>query len=319
MPEKEPLNIYIVGRGHSGSTLLELMLNRSANIAAMGEIDMLSLQQYRDHRTRWVGQCSCGARPHACEIWGQVLRLIEREHGVDLANRPFGWRLSDVGVEEEYGWRRPDAMLWYKAHRLVRTLSYGRHGLRPTPFTPLYRRWIHNRDFVVRHYARLRNVEAVVDASKDPLQMRDIVAHSHLPYKILFLTRDVRGLAWSAVRKQRSSAAEEAADWSRLNARILRLLEGVPPAHWTQVRYEALCGDPAGELARIHDFLGIERQPLSPAQELARRHTIAGNKVRYQVLDEVREDTAWREHLSAGQLAEIDRVARPVALRLGYD
>jgi hypothetical protein len=318
LASEQPTFVYIVGRGHSGSTMLELMLNRSRHIAAMGEIDMLALQIYRDHKTRWVGQCSCEERPNVCPHWRAVIDDIKKVHGFDLMNNPFRWRISDVGVEEEYGVRAPLAWLWYKFHRLVRSYAYQNEVPRATPWDSTYQGWIENRDFVATSYAKNRDVQAVVDASKDPLQMRDIAKYSKLPVKILFLTRDVRGLVWSAVKKKRLPALEEARSWTKLNKRTFNLLQGIDPSLWMQVKYEDLCADPEASLDQIHEFIGIPRASLAPLEEKARRHTIAGNRTRFRVLDEIREDLGWMENLDEADLRMIDREAGEMSTKLGY-
>lgn len=315
----DPTFVYIVGKGHSGSTMLELLLNRSTNVAAMGEIDMLALQIYRDERTRWVGKCSCGERPQNCPVWGKVIDDVRERSGVDLVRNPFGWRISDVGVEEEYGLKRPFTWASYKFHRAIRSLAYRGSGHRAGPFTAHYRQWIENRDHVARKFAELQGVEAVVDASKDPLQMRDIVAYSQLPVRILFLTRDVRGLAWSAVKRQRNTALREAKSWRSLNGRILQLLEGVDPKLWMQVSYEEICADVEGTMERIHEFIGVERRALTPEEERASRHTIAGNQTRLRDLGEIREDQAWRDGLSPTDINAVLSQAGSLATRLGYE
>ena len=319
MSSDNPILIYIVGRGHSGSTMLELLLNRSSNIAAMGEIDMLGLQIYRDQQTRWVGNCSCGSRPQACEYWGRIIGCVHQEFGVNMTTNPFGWRISDVGVEEEYGLRAPFAWSWYKFHRLVRTIAYRGNGQSAGPFTRIYRSWIENRDYVASKYASFRDVSAVVDSSKDPLQMRDIVAHSRLRVKVLFLTRDVRALAWSAVRKGRSSAKSEAASWAKLNNDILRFLRGIDTDLWMQVSYEQLCSDTEKYLDKIHRFIDLPRIALSHEEELDRRHTIAGNRTRLRALTTISEDQGWIDNLSAEQIDVIRSEAGSAARQFGYE
>ena len=313
-----PTFVYIVARGHSGSTLLELLLNRSKNIAAMGEIDMLGLQIFRDHRTRWIGQCSCGERVYECSHWGKIISRVKSTYGADLIASPFSWRISDVGLEEEYGFRRPLSMIWYKFHRLIRSIAYSTDAGNAGPFNSVYQRWIENRDFVSLNYARDRSVKVVVDASKDPLQMRDILKYSKMNVKVLFLTRDVRGLVWSAIKRQRLTLEQEARDWSRLNGRILRLLEHVSETDWLQVKYEDLCSDTDQEMLKIHEFIGVERDPLSPEEERLKRHTAAGNAVRFKDLKSVREDLAWKDNLSEQQLRKIDAIAGDMASKLGY-
>lgn len=314
-----PTFIYIVGRGHSGSTMLEILLNRNSKIAAMGEIDMLGLQIYRKEQTRWIGTCSCKSRPENCVIWSKVLSSIKLKHSADIIKSPFCWRISDVTTEEEYGFRRPIAWITYKLHRIIRTFLYTPKKTYNSPFSRLYLRWILNRDEVARAYAHVCGVEAVVDASKDPLQMRDIVAHSELPLKIIYLTRDVRGLAWSAVKKKRHNVIREAREWKKLNSRIIKLLEGVPKSMWHQVRYEDLCSSPSDTLNDIYKFIGLGNNLHTPAEEFEKRHTIAGNQTRFRPLNKIKEDLAWQENLSQQQLNAITNIAGDLAAELGYE
>ena len=317
-PTDSPTMVYIVGRGHSGSTMLELLLNRSRNIAAMGEIDMLALQIYRDNKTRWVGRCSCGSRPFDCKYWRAVLRDVASVYQKDIIAAPFSWRISDVGLEEEFGIHAPLSWMTYKFHRVLRTYAYAGPGHSVGPFERTYRNWIKNRDFVATSYANHRDVSGVVDASKDPLQMRDIVKYSKLKTKILFLTRDVRGLVWSALRKKRLTARQEAISWAKLNRRTYNLLKGVDPDMWMQVKYEDICANTEDSLEQIHKFLELPKQGLTPEEELARRHTIAGNRTRFRLLDEIKEDLGWRENLSHEDLRMVNEIAGDISSTLGY-
>ena len=313
----EPTVVYIVGRGHSGSTMLELLLNRSINVAAMGEIDQLGLQIYRDHRTRWTGMCSCGQRPFECEVWKQVIAAVKNSFGVDMVADPFEWKLSDIALEQEYGWQHPMAVAKYRTHRLLRMIARRVHVTLPPPFP--YQKWVSHRDFVARTYANVRGVEAVVDASKDAFQMRDLATFSELPVKVLYLTRDVRGLAWSSARQRRGSPAVEARRWVRENRRIMDMLDHIDSDRWYHVRYENLSTDVESELERIHQFIGVERQAVSPEEERSERHTIAGNRTRLRDLQEIREDRAWQDHLTADQVKAVEAIAGDVARKLGYD
>ena len=84
-----PFCVFIGARGHSGSTMLELLLNRRVTVAALGELDQLPLQIFRDGvRTRWVGECSCGERPMDCSIWGEIIRQTSADHGIGPITKP---------------------------------------------------------------------------------------------------------------------------------------------------------------------------------------------------------------------------------------
>ena len=129
VPAGSPTYIYIAGRGHSGSTLLTMLLARHRDVEAVGEMSLLSLQIARDETTRWVGRCSCGERPIDCSMWGKVLSDIESEEGVDFKSNPFAWRVSDVGMEEEYRgaapFRVPFVWLRNRFWRLIRADQLG--------------------------------------------------------------------------------------------------------------------------------------------------------------------------------------------------
>jgi hypothetical protein len=312
-----PLCIYIAARGHSGSTMFELLLNRYTEIAAVGEIDQLPLQIVRDGvDTKWVGLCSCESRPSDCEIWRAVFDRVSSDRDIDLSENPFALPVSDIGLSQEFGWGRPVEQVKFAMHRAVRGMSH-RLGLRLPPVFP-YRAWVRNRDLIYRVIAKKRGVSAIVDASKDAFQMSDLLRYSELSVKVLFLTRDVRGNVWSSVRRNDASAADEARNWASVNGQIYSRLKAMPQSSWMHVKYEDICSNTDVTMDRIMRFLGIDCRAVSPAEEQARRHTIAGNKVRFAPLNAIRHDQSWRENLSSQQIEEIRRIAGPLARTLNY-
>lgn len=316
---KKPTLVYIVGRGHSGSTLLELLLNRNDHVASMGEIDLLSLQLFRDENTRWIGRCSCGLRPYDCQMWGAIIKDVNKEFHVDMVAEPFSLRLSDVGTHEEFSSPGFREVIRYRSHRLIRTLFYNYGFSLPNILSTIYRDWITKRDFIAEKYAEYASADVVVDASKDHLHMVDINRYSKLPHKFIFLTRDVRGNVWSAIKREGVSAEKEAKDWARLNGRIVKVLRHIDKEKYIQVKYEDLCKNPDKELQRISEFVGIEYSTSSANDEIKKRHTIAGNKIRFKEISRIKQDLAWRDNLSKDDLSMVRRYAGPMANMLGYD
>jgi len=332
--DEQPTYIYIVGRGHSGSTLLTLLLARHPSVAAAGELANLSLQIFRDEHTRWVGSCSCGERPSDCPVWSDVMSRVQDTFGVDLESDPFGWRISDVGIEEEHRRAAPfrAPFYWFRNRfwRILRYLQYlGPVGLRG--IVSLYRpqkQWARNRSFVVRSFASVSKVSAVVDASKDPLDMRDLYENATLPVKVIFLTRDCRGNVWSMLKKlknvnrehQRDSRIVSAAKaWVTVNDRIWKLIQVIPETNWMQLKYEDICRNPAETLEALFDFLELQYVDILSKDDILQQHTIGGNRIRFtnQKL-EIREDTQWQEGLSSEDQQIIRQIALPVSEKLGY-
>ena len=73
--------IYITSRGHSGSTLLDLLISGHSSITSVGELKMLSVA---DRRRKL---CSChGLEPEACPYWSRVERELESRSGLCFAS-----------------------------------------------------------------------------------------------------------------------------------------------------------------------------------------------------------------------------------------
>jgi hypothetical protein len=64
-----PMYVYIMGRGHSGSTILDILLGSSAAIESIGEL--VSGAADPTH------VCSCGATPTNCTFWSRVRAEVE--------------------------------------------------------------------------------------------------------------------------------------------------------------------------------------------------------------------------------------------------
>ena len=79
--------IYIAGAAHSGSTLLDLMLNAHPEIVSVGEVLKLNRRTKRKKRSgrEKPALCSCGAPIAECDFWGRVDARIRQTDGATLA------------------------------------------------------------------------------------------------------------------------------------------------------------------------------------------------------------------------------------------
>ena len=65
--------IYIVGLSHSGSTLLDLLLNAHSNLASVGELKKFGPRILDPEKI-----CTCGKRPlDGCSFWPEVVSRLE--------------------------------------------------------------------------------------------------------------------------------------------------------------------------------------------------------------------------------------------------
>lgn len=79
--------IYIVGTAHSGSTLLDLMLNAHPEIVSVGEVLKINRPPKVRKSLGFKSACTCGAPSLGqCEFWSPVIRRIEETEGKTLAD-----------------------------------------------------------------------------------------------------------------------------------------------------------------------------------------------------------------------------------------
>lgn len=92
--------IYIAGTAHSGSTLLDLMLNAHPGIVSVGEVLKLNRRLgYRNPEKQIYTECSCGAPSlWACPFWSAVNAETLQAEGKSLADLDvLGLRDLDPG------------------------------------------------------------------------------------------------------------------------------------------------------------------------------------------------------------------------------
>lgn len=100
MMQRQKISIvYIVGRGHSGSTLLELMLGAHPAISSLGELKWLSQKKKSKGKNR-DERCSCGAlNIRSCSFWLGVDTELRAGHGLSLDSLDLRAVNSDTLVQ----------------------------------------------------------------------------------------------------------------------------------------------------------------------------------------------------------------------------
>ena len=67
--------VYIMGVGHSGSTLLQMLLSTHQDVVGIGEISLLIKNLLKsDSKINEWPQCSCGSKVTDCEFWADIIK-----------------------------------------------------------------------------------------------------------------------------------------------------------------------------------------------------------------------------------------------------
>ncbi|MEW6233121.1 MAG: sulfotransferase [Chloroflexota bacterium] len=305
---------YICAAGHSGSTLLDLLIGSHSAAESLGEVSHLAKNIALNTK------CSCGEPVRACSFWQRVIPELERRLNLEIWRRPYSLEL---------GFPKP-AVIRDRIHRSVRYktarkfflgLRYAelRYGL-PVPSLLLapVRRGITNNLTLYQTVRDLTGKQLVVDSSKDYLKGHGIYLTRPESTRIILLSRDGRGVLYSN-KKRGFDRAKSLRGWRNYYSRCLALLRRhVPPEAIVPVKYEELVQDPAAQLRRICHAVGIPFEAQMLEFSTHTHHITNGNDMRFATSSAIRADLAWQTRLNADDLALFESIAGRLNRELGY-
>jgi hypothetical protein len=243
-----PKLAYVMGAGHSGSTILGITLGNCEGFFYAGELEEWVMTA---DRPRWGGV-------DRQEFWTAVRDRVEGADGL------FGGAANRC-VERSSASFRID--LW-RARRRLR---------------PLYKQVAED---LIRAVADAAQARYVVDTSHFPLRARELRELPGIELYLIYLVRDPREVVASNTRELSPHEVAETR-WRRLtmNANLwltqllaLRTFQSHPRERRIFVRHEDFLADPQGVTRQILDMLGSDAA-LPDLQGLAVGAPLQGNQL----------------------------------------
>ncbi|GAK60446.1 hypothetical protein U27_00343 [Candidatus Vecturithrix granuli] len=283
--------IYIVGGGHSGSTLLDMLIGTAPEVVNLGEVYFFESYNYPGSDPKlyvvYSKMCACGEQFSDCSFWQAVNRkLPNRMHIIrynTLAeNVKITWNMASP-LPTRYSFRvstGDDATL-FEAIESV---------LRETGETPLY----------------------LLDSSKDPrrlVRLTQLFGSDKLV--VIHLIRDGRGYvnSYANTQKERVCVWGQkpqnflicAIKWILFNWMTRRYIK----KHKLQslhISYDLFCQNPAQYINILNERLSIHiPENYLGALNSTRYHTIHGNLMKFKGITSITHDKSWRRELSWGK------------------
>jgi hypothetical protein len=226
--------IFIASLGHSGSTLLDLILGSHPEIIGLGEVGR-SVAPKNEASDNQSQICSCGQAATECKFWGDVLTKLAHQTGATEQHR------YEIALD-----------------------SFSR---------------------------RFGSEKILVDSSKYLQWLRHLSKVDGLDLRVIFLIRDVRSFAISAIdnayRKRkagmnyRSMGAFKAfRHWHHENLKTAKYLANAN-LPFMGVGYEELCLAPDHTIPKICQFLDIPFEQRMIELAHSSSHVIRGNRMRH--------------------------------------
>ena len=314
MPERQL--VYLTGSGRSGSTLLDMALGRHSAIAALGEVHRLTVNAHREGR---AFGCTCGQPVSTCPFWVSVAEELSAETGIP-AERVFReWHVTDPAytdvrenedstnivenVPQRYPLSPNRLFMGLGSPFLLRTAG------RIFPDVRLHAKIARQSLALYDAVRRASGKPIVVDATKSVARLKGLQMAFDGPFRIIYLIRDGRAVAFARMKRQKLPMNKCAHIWLSEHRKISWALRGVPTESIIRVRYEDFCRNPRQELERLCRFFGVEleNQMLDFRTD---SHSIGGNPMRWRrdeskiVLNE-----EWKNAISTSQQDEFESIA----------
>lgn len=293
----ETKTICIVGAGHSGSTLLDLLLGSNSNICSIGEIGNW------DHYIEEDKVCSCGEPTSQCEFWADIHEKWQK----------YKTEKSDTGSVTDTRGGSINGFLSRQFYRFSFVASIALSKFITTKnlailFPNVFERIQNN--FKLFDYVREASKRPVIcDSTKSINRFRLFHLSQPKSTKAIFLSRDGRAVVASHVERRSADPAKVAKNWQFVNFYTRIMLRNLPTESHMHIRYEELCREPEKTLRKICSFIDCPFDSKMLMFSGASQHNIGGNRMRMNGVSEIQEDLKWRSILSAEQLQEFDKIA----------
>ena len=302
--------LYIAGSGRSGSTILANILGQIEGFFPVGEF------VYVWKRLVNEGTCSCGTRFGECEVWRPVL---ERAFG--------GTKSVDARAMDRV--QRTSTRPRY----IPLTFAKRGEGLLRSRWTEEYKEAL---GCLYREVSNVTGSRVIVDSSKLPLYGRVLGEVPGVERYVVHLVRDPRAVAYSWLRKKRSTPAgrglaympqhhpvESSLEWDLCNVAAEGLREDAP-GRYLMLRYEDFVEGPRQAVGRILSLVGEEPRSLPFVSERGvelrgPNHNVGGNPNRFRTGPvELRPDTEWTRRMNGGSRRLVTALTLPLLARFGY-
>jgi hypothetical protein len=306
-----PKVLYVFGAGHSGSTLLDVLLNRHPDIAGTGELHRLCLSP--ESRL-----CGCGELLTQCTWWQPVIARYAQMHAKDGEARQRLWADAPVSLPRD-GYATDLPFRFLEVAAVTGSAKLAELAFKYNATAAQYRRVIANSLDLCRAIADVHRVSVIVDSTKDPLRGKLLYMAAPLQVYCLYLVRDGRAVAASQMRREQVSMKTAAKAWVGVNRKVMHALRSVTKYQKMTLRYEDLCSDPVKSVNQIYRWLDLREVATADLAQSAHEpaHEIPGNPMLFNGVRQIRMDDRWRNELDAGQLRVFRKIAGSMNARFG--
>jgi len=282
--------VYIAGAGHSGSTLLDLILGSQKEIESVGEI--IQLGDYVENDKK----CTCGKTISQCEYWKENIKSYKQLSEIDKCSL---FNMSPYANKKErlnFIFNFPSVFIDKQS-----IIDYG----------------LKNYNLFTSILKNSEKKSIIVDSSKDAMRALKLYLSGLFNIKIIYLFRDGRAFIESKKRKNKDpnreyeqyrGAAIETLSFITTHIARWRVLKPIPKQNVFVTTYRDLACRPSYILNTICRFIGVkfDEETLDSSSSKyfsnIRHHNIDGNRLRFTYIDKIEFKKKWPTELKKSEI-----------------
>lgn len=300
--------VYVMGAGHIGSTILDIVLSSHPQLESLGEVSKF-------HRFGWLPdenrKCACGLSVYNCQFWTKV-----RQEWIDMTGSEDAKRYMHLQPRFE---RTRSAWARLLRNKLNRT--------------PDFTEYLQGTEALYRAIKQTGGKKYLVDSSLTPKRAYAQTMNPNIDLYLIHLVRDGRGVIWSLMKPNKKIPARVYIPapphrttnyWISANLQSAWVYRSVEEQKRIMIRYEDFVTNTSMILSQIGALIGEDLDGLIKNTKLTItnqvRHTVGGNRVRFQKDEDISitPDFTWMQNLSQKDRSLFWRRAGWLARRFGY-
>jgi len=285
--------IFILGTGHSGSTLIDMILGTSPETFSAGELAFFShyvTQTPHKKIDKNIGYtCTCGKSVQDCSFWKRVNKkinepwpIIKNRGSIDTYKiflnilNPFEKKLSfNTNISSN---KKVYDTIYQEAKKTKPRLKY------------------------------------IIDSSKDPRRLYEILKDTSINNKdiyVLYLYRNAESYLNSYKKDIKTISGVQPRnmfitliEWAAVHVASRRMIRKYKLKHRV-ITYSSFCNNPLGHVSNLKQFLNIKIYDKNIIKRVntSHYHNIHGSLSRFYDYDAIREDVSWKNNLSLTEKA----------------
>ena len=272
--------VYILGAGHSGSTLLNLLLNGHSQILGLNEIQQIG---------KYMGQKSNDNRLQT-DFWQDVKQCYELTTG-----KPFT-SVSQIHWKKASIWQNTDLKQWKNEPNFLTYLAAWKI-LRHCQAQD-FAHWSQCNHSLFSCIVDKSGKKILIDSSKHWQRLYLLQKSGLFNIKVIHLIRDGRAVVNSYIRKF-DNFQIGLRRWRNRTMSAFFLRPEFDQADWFQLHYEKLATQPEIVLRDLCAFIGVNYEPQMLNY---RRNSCVGmrgnSQVRHRQDETIVLDERWKQELS---------------------